>query len=102
MFLLPNTSLAAILLRFRKLNGIQCIQWLAKGVPENRSHPCFTATPNFEASTAIPNAIDISRTLCNPRDHVETHHFPERIDAKRQWFYFLYKYLGITDRKQLG
>ena len=33
-------------------------------------------------------------------DQVKSRHFIERIDARRQYFYFLYKFLGITDRKK--
>ena len=62
---------------------------------------------NFGVSTAILNIIDIYRKWCKLNfgplwDQVKSRHFPERIDAMRQYFYFLYKFLAIIDRKRLG
>ena len=76
-------------------------QQLDKEARENHSRLCFTATANFGASTAIPNTVDFCRRWSNLRGEVKSHNFPERIDARRQCFYFLYKYLGIIDRKRL-
>ena len=58
-------------------------------------------------STTILNIIDISRRWCKPnfgplRAQVKSRHFPERIDARKQYFYFLYIFLGIIGRKRLG
>ena len=55
---------------------------------------------------AILNAIDISRRWCKLnfgalQGQVEPGHFPEKIDTRRQYFYVLYKYLGLIGRKQL-
>ena len=62
--------------------------------------------PDFGVTTAILNTIDISRRWCRLdfgplRDQAKSRHFPERIDATRQYFYYLYKFLGITGRKTL-
>ena len=67
----------------------------------------FWVIPNFGVTTAILNTIDISRSWCKLnfgplRGQAKSHDFPERIDATRQYFYFLYKYLGIIGRKRLG
>ena len=56
---------------------------------------------------AILDTTDIFRTLCklnfgSVQGHVKSHHISERIDARRQHFYFLYKFLGIIDRKRLS
>ena len=56
---------------------------------------------------AILNIIDVSRGWCmlnfGPlRGQVNSPHFPKRIDARRQYFYFLYKNLGVIHRKRLG
>ena len=45
--------------------------------------------PDFGVSTTILNTIDISRTWCNfgpLQGQVKSCHFPEMIDAKRQFF----------------
>ena len=59
------------------------------------------------SGTAILNIIDISRKWCKLnfgplRRLVKSRHFPERINARRQYFYFLWKFLGIIGRKRLG
>ena len=45
---------------------------------------------------------DISHTLCKlnfgpSRGQLKSCHFPEKREARRQCFYFLYECLGITD-----
>ena len=62
--------------------------------------------PNFRVSTAILNITDISCKWCKfnfgpLQGQVKLCHFPERIDARRQNFYFLYKFLGMIGRKRL-
>ena len=62
----------------------------------------------------IPN-FGVSRTILNPFDifcrwyklnfellqgQVKSHHFDEKIEAKRQYFYFLYIFLGIIGWKR--
>ena len=56
---------------------------------------------------AILNTIDISHRWCMlnfglSQEQVKSRHLPERIDARKQNFYLLYKYLGISGRKGLG
>ena len=63
--------------------------------------------PDSGVSTAILNATDISRRWCKlnfgpQRGQVKSRHFPEQIDTKGQYFYFLYKCPGIIGRKRLG
>ena len=55
---------------------------------------------------AIINTIEISRRWCKLnfaplRGQVKSCHFPERIDRRRKYIYFLYKILGIIHRKRL-
>ena len=64
------------------------------------------AIPDFVVSVTILNIVDTSHGSCRLnfgplQKQVKLHHFPERIDAKRQSFYFLYKFLGIIGRKWL-
>ena len=63
--------------------------------------------PDFGVSTAIVNIIDIFHRRCKLnfgplRGQVKSRHFPERINAWRQYFYFLYKFLGIVGRNRRG
>ena len=63
--------------------------------------------PDFGVSTAILNITDICRRWYKLkfgpwRGHVKSCHFPERIEARRQYFYFICKFLGIIGRKRLG
>ena len=63
--------------------------------------------PNFRVSTAILNIIDISRKWCKFNfgplwDQVKLCHFPGRIDARRQFFYFLYKFFGMIRGNDLS
>ena len=49
--------------------------------------------PDFGVSTVILNTTDISRRWCKLDfgplcGHLKSSHFPERIDAKGQYFYF--------------
>ena len=65
------------------------------------------AIPDFGVSMAILNTIDIPhkwcKLNCGPfRGQAKPYHFPERIDPRRQYFYFLYKSLGLIGWKQLG
>ena len=60
---------------------------------------------NFGVSTPILNTTDISRSWCKLNfgplwSHVKKHHFPERKDVRRQYFYFLYEFLEIICRKE--
>ena len=62
---------------------------------------------DFGISMTIVNTIVISCSHCQLnfrtlQDKVKSPHFPERKDARRQYFYFLYKYLAIIGMKQLG
>ena len=57
-------------------------------------------TPHFGVSMAILDAIDISRRWCklsfeSLRGLVESCHFPERMGARRQYYYFLCKSIGM-------
>ena len=61
--------------------------------------------PNFGVSTTILNSVDIFRRWCKLnfgplQSQDKSHNFSERIEAKRQYFYFLYIFLGITDWKR--
>ena len=63
--------------------------------------------PNFRVNTDILNIIDIFYRWCKLnlgllRGHVKSCHFPERIDTRRQYLWFFYKFLGIIGRKWLG
>ena len=54
--------------------------------------------PDFGVSTVILNTIDFSGRWCKLHfgplpGQVKSHYFPERRDAKRHYFYFLYKFL---------
>ena len=62
--------------------------------------------PNFGVSTAILNPQDVFRRWCKlrfrpMRDQVKSHHFSEQIGARRSYFHFLYKFIGIISYKQL-
>ena len=61
---------------------------------------------NFRVSMTILYTKDLSHMWCKLyfgllRGHVKSHHFPERIDKRRHYFHFLYKFLGVIGRKQL-
>ena len=63
-------------------------------------------TTNFGVSTTILNTVDFSRSWCKLnfgplREQVKSHNFPERIDTRRHYFYFLYKFIRIIGRKRL-
>ena len=63
--------------------------------------------PDFGVSTTILNRKDIFRRWCKLnfgtlRDQVKSCYFSERIGAWRQYFYFLYKFLGTIGWKRLG
>ena len=53
--------------------------------------------PDFGVNAVILDTINISQ-----RGQVNLRYFPERIDAMRQYFYFLYRFLGIISRKRFG
>ena len=62
---------------------------------------------DFGVSTAMLNPADIFRRWCKlsfrpMRDQVKSRHFSEQTGARRPYFHFLYKYIGITTYKQLG
>ena len=62
---------------------------------------------DFRVSTAILTIIDIFRRWCKLNFRplpglAKSGHFPKRIDARRQYFYFWYKHLGIFGRKWLA
>ena len=51
--------------------------------------------PDFGVSSVILIIADISRRWCKLNfelllSHVKSRHLPERIDARRQYFYFFY------------
>ena len=61
---------------------------------------------DYGVTTAILNTIDIFRSLCKlnfgpSQCHVKSCHFPQRRDARRQYFYFLHKFLGKVVTKRL-
>ena len=61
---------------------------------------------DFGVSAAILITIDFSCRWCKLnfgplRGQVNSRHFHERMDARRQHFYILYEFLGITGRKRL-
>ena len=58
----------------------------------NKTAAPFSTIPNFDVSTAIINTTGISCRWCKLnfgplRGHVNSRHFPERINARRQYFY---------------
>ena len=67
----------------------------------------YCSTPNFGVSTTILNTTDISCGWCKLNIaslwvHVKSCHIPERIDPRRHYFYFLYKFLMTIGRTWLG
>ena len=63
--------------------------------------------PDFGISTAILNITDFPHRWCKCKfrllwGHVKSCNFPQRIEARRQYFYFSYKFYGIIGRKRLG
>ena len=62
---------------------------------------------DFGVSTAILNTTHISRRWCKLNfgplwGHVKSCYFLERIDTRRQCFYFFIKFIEIIVRKWLG
>ena len=58
-------------------------------------------------STAILNPVKVSsrwcKLSCKPmREQVKSRHFSKWIGARRPYFQFLYKFIGIISYKQLG
>ena len=58
-------------------------------------------------STAILNPVKVSRRWCKlscrpMREQVKSSHFSEWVRARRPYFQFLYKFIGIISYKQLG
>ena len=73
-----------------------------------RAFNCQKLSQTWECAfnTAILNVINISCGWCKLhfrplRIQVILCHFPEMMDARRQYFYFLYKFLGIIGTKRL-
>ena len=67
----------------------------------------FYIIPDFGVSTTILYTIDISRRWCKLnfrplRYQVTSGYFSARIDARRQYFCLLYKFLVIICKKRLG
>ena len=61
--------------------------------------------PNFGVSKTILNPVDIhcrwhKLNFGMLLGQIKLNHFYERIEAKRQYFHFLYKFLGINGWKQ--
>ena len=70
-------------------------------------HYYFNCIPDFGVSAAILNTIDISSRWCKLnfgqlRGQIKSCHYPERRGTRRQYFYFLYKFLGLIGTKRLG
>ena len=68
---------------------------------------CVTVITKWDLTTAILNTTDISRRRSKLnfrlfRGHVKSGHFPERMEARRLFFYILYKFLGRIGRTRLG
>ena len=63
--------------------------------------------PNIEVNTVILISIDISQRWCNLsfgpfQGQIKPSHFPERIDARKEYFLRFIKISWIIDKKQLG
>ena len=61
--------------------------------------------PNFGVNTTVVNPVDIFCSWCKLKfgvfqGQVKSYHFPERIVVKKQYFYFLYIFLGIIGWKR--
>ena len=62
--------------------------------------------PDFGVSMIILNTTDISPRWCKLNfgsltARVKSSHFPEKIDARKQYFYFLYKFFRIIGKNDL-
>ena len=84
-----------------------CLQKMILVCCRDEENFFFFLIPDFGVCTAILNTTDISHRWCklNPgplRGAVKSHDFTERIDARRKYFYFPHKFLGIIGRKRLG
>ena len=93
----------------KRIQSIESIETYVHGMSKdlvlyvkrrNEIYQCNKTILDFGVSRVILNITGVSRSWCKLnlgplQRQLQSCYFPERIDVRRQYFYFLYKFLGI-------